>query len=53
MTEGRRDAGLPTSTRNDRLQEQTADLVIVCGGAVESARLLLNTKHRLFPNGLG
>jgi choline dehydrogenase-like flavoprotein len=38
---------------SDRLQEQTADLVIVCGGAIESARLLLNTKHRLFPNGLG
>jgi choline dehydrogenase-like flavoprotein len=36
-----------------RLQEQTADLVIVCGGAIESARLLLNTRHRLFPNGLG
>jgi choline dehydrogenase-like flavoprotein len=38
---------------DDRLQEQTADLVIVSGGAIESARLLLNTKHRLFPNGLG
>jgi choline dehydrogenase-like flavoprotein len=37
----------------DRLTEQPADLVIVCGGAVESARLLLNTKHRLFPTGLG
>ncbi len=36
-----------------RLEEQTADLVIVCGGAVESARLLLNTRHRLFPAGLG
>ena len=36
-----------------RLQEQPADLVVVCGGAIESARLLLNTKHRLFPNGLG
>lgn len=36
-----------------RLQEQTADLVVVCGGAVESARLLLNTRHKLFPNGLG
>jgi choline dehydrogenase-like flavoprotein len=36
-----------------RLQEQPADLVIVCGGAIESARLLLNTKHRLFPTGLG
>jgi choline dehydrogenase-like flavoprotein len=38
---------------HDRLQEQPADLVIVCGGAIESARLLLNTKHRLFPAGLG
>jgi choline dehydrogenase-like flavoprotein len=38
---------------HDRLQEQPADLVIVCGGAVESARLLLNTRHKLFPNGLG
>jgi choline dehydrogenase-like flavoprotein len=38
---------------DDHLREQTADLVIVCGGAVESARLLLNSRHRLFPNGLG
>ncbi|MCX6627364.1 MAG: GMC family oxidoreductase [Candidatus Solibacter sp.] len=38
---------------SDRLQRQTADLVIVAGGAVESARLLLNTRHRLFPDGLG
>jgi choline dehydrogenase-like flavoprotein len=38
---------------HDRLQRQTADLVIVSCGAVESARLLLNTRHRLFPNGLG
>jgi choline dehydrogenase-like flavoprotein len=37
----------------DRLQEQPADLVIVSGGAIESARLLLNTQHRLFPKGLG
>ena len=27
--------------------------MIVCGGAIESARLLLNTRHKLFPNGLG
>jgi choline dehydrogenase-like flavoprotein len=37
----------------DRLQVQTADVVIVSGAAVESARLLLNSKNRLFPNGLG
>jgi len=35
------------------LQEQTADLVVVCGSANESARLLLNSKSRLFPSGLG
>ncbi len=38
---------------HDRLHEQHADLVIVSSGAIESARLLLNSKSRLFPNGLG
>jgi len=51
------DAGKATGVAyydaDKRLQQQTADLVIVSGGAVESARLLLNTKHRLFPAGLG
>ncbi|MCL5743599.1 MAG: GMC family oxidoreductase [Acidobacteria bacterium] len=37
----------------DRLQELRADLVVVSGSAIESARLLLNSKSRLFPNGLG
>ena len=46
-------SGVAYLDSNDRLQRQTADLVIVCCGAVESARLLLNTRHRLFPNGLG
>jgi choline dehydrogenase-like flavoprotein len=36
-----------------RLREQGADLVVVSGSANESARLLLNSKSRLFPNGLG
>ena len=36
-----------------RLQEQTADLVVVSGSAIESARLLLNSRSRLFPTGLG
>jgi choline dehydrogenase-like flavoprotein len=48
-----RATGVAYFDSNKRLQEQPADLVVVCGGAVESARLLLNTKHRLFPNGLG
>ena len=48
-----RATGVAYYDARERLQEQPADLVIVCGGAVESARLLLNTKHRLFPAGLG
>lgn len=36
-----------------RFEQQSADVVIVSAGAIESARLLLNTRHRLFPNGLG
>lgn len=48
-----RATGVAYFDAGDRLQEQPADLVIVCGGAVESARLLLNTKHKLFPDGLG
>ncbi|MCC6589734.1 MAG: GMC family oxidoreductase [Bryobacterales bacterium] len=36
-----------------RLQHQPADLVVVSACAIESARLLLNSKHRLHPNGLG
>lgn len=38
---------------DNHLQEQTADLVIVSGAANESARLLLNSKTRFFPTGLG
>jgi choline dehydrogenase-like flavoprotein len=45
--------GVAYFDEHGRLQEQPADLVIVCGGAIESARLLLNTRHRLFPTGLG
>jgi len=35
------------------LQEQPSDIVVVSACAIESARLLLNSKSRLFPNGLG
>ena len=38
---------------NGHLQEQLSDLVVVSGCAAESARLLLNSKSRLFPDGLG
>ena len=35
------------------LQQQPCDLVVVSACAIESARLLLNSKSALFPNGLG
>jgi len=38
---------------DDRLQRQTADVVIVSSAAVESARLLLNSKSQMHPAGLG
>jgi choline dehydrogenase-like flavoprotein len=34
-------------------QTQTADIVIVSGAATETARLLLNSKSKLHPNGAG
>ncbi len=34
-------------------QEQTADLVVVSASATETARLLLNSPSKRFPNGLG
>ena len=37
----------------DRLQEQPADVVVVSAAAIESARLLLNSKSRMHPHGLG
>jgi choline dehydrogenase-like flavoprotein len=48
-----RATGVAYFDSREQLQIQTADLVIVCGGAIESARLLLNTRHKLFPDGLG
>ncbi|MDA3923641.1 MAG: GMC family oxidoreductase [Kiritimatiellae bacterium] len=38
---------------NDRLQEQTADLVVLSAAASGTARILLNSKSKLFPNGAG
>jgi choline dehydrogenase-like flavoprotein len=36
-----------------RARHLEADLVIVSGSAIESARLLLNSRSRLYPNGIG
>jgi len=54
LTDSRgRVTGVAYFDENDHLVEQSADIVIVSCGANESARLLLNSKSRLFPNGLG
>ncbi len=45
--------GVTYFDREGRLWEQPADHVIVSASAVESARLLLNSKSKLFPEGLG
>lgn len=38
---------------HDRQQEQTADLVVLSAAATGTARILLNSKSKLFPNGAG
>jgi choline dehydrogenase-like flavoprotein len=54
MTDARgRPAGVAYYDAEDRLQEQYADVVIVSSAAVESARLLLNSKSAFHPAGLG
>jgi choline dehydrogenase-like flavoprotein len=48
-----RATGVAYFDENGRSQVQPADIVIVSSAAIESARLLLNSRSRLFPNGLG
>lgn len=38
---------------DDRQQTQTADIIVVAASATETARLLLNSKSKLFPRGAG
>jgi choline dehydrogenase-like flavoprotein len=45
--------GVAYCDADGRLQEQPSDIVVVSACAIESARLLLNSKSRLFPDGLG
>lgn len=54
MTDNRgRVTGVAYFDAHGRLREQPSDLVVVSCSAVESARLLLNSRNRLFPDGLG
>lgn len=45
--------GVAYFDEKDRKQVQTADLVVVSASATESARLLLNSRSKLFPEGIG
>ena len=38
---------------NNRKQTQPADIVVLSASAIETARLLLNSKSKYFPNGIG
>lgn len=54
LTDGReRITGVAYFDSRGTLQEQPADLVVVSCAATETARLLLNSRSKLFPNGLG
>ncbi len=48
-----RATGVAYFDESGRLQEQPSDIVIISSAAIESARLLLNSRSRLFSNGLG
>jgi len=45
--------GVDYFENGSRAQRMAADLVVVSGSAIESARLLLNSKSKLYPNGIG
>jgi len=53
LTDSRGRATGVTYVQGRELVEQPADIVVVSCSATESPRLLLNSKSRLFPNGLG
>ena len=45
--------GIQYYDENDKLQTQTTDIVVIAASASETARLLLNSKSSLFPDGAG
>jgi choline dehydrogenase-like flavoprotein len=48
-----RATGVKYFDHKDKGQIQTADIVVVAAAAVETARLLLNSRSKLFPDGAG
>ena len=53
LDEKGRATGVRYFDAQDQEHFQPADLVVVAASATESARLLLNSRNRLFPNGAG
>jgi choline dehydrogenase-like flavoprotein len=53
VDDGGRARGVRYFDARDHEQYQTCDLVVLAGAAIETARLLLNSKSRLFPKGAG
>jgi choline dehydrogenase-like flavoprotein len=53
LNEKGRATGVKYFDENNQGRIQTADIVVVAGSATESARLLLNSRSKLFPNGAG
>lgn len=53
MGENDKAIGIKYYDENDEEFIQTADIVIISASAIETARLLLNSKTEKFPNGLG
>ena len=45
--------GISYFDSDNHLREQPADIVVIAASATETARLLLNSKSRLFPAGVG
>jgi len=48
-----RATGVQYFDENGKGQTQTADIVVISAAAIETARLLLNSKSKLHPNGAG
>jgi len=53
LDEKGRATGVKYFDENNKGQIQTADVVVISAAAIETARLLLNSKSKLFPNGAG
>ena len=45
--------GINYFDENNRKQTQTSDILVLSASATETARLLLNSKSKFFPNGIG